>query len=282
MSEGYLIPLLTEENHEQVEMLACTIKKIDPLRKVVAVSHKQLNSLKGVDQIKVLDGLCDDATFNYFFSLLHSPFDKTIAFLPDQILTKFNTDVWEGLRGLGSMVMLKNRYSFSGETIPDAAYWKGDIELKSFGIASNINAIYFDKTQDASDILGFAIKLCGHYNHTDALNWAKDKNADGEDIFLPFFPEFLWPEWVMSFVQTVLQDKIVTFDFIHSIDLGKQEMNHWAPIWSREPWSRFLNYWVTDAGELKIENFVQHGLVKYQHAGWITDKVSRTFKGTNG
>lgn len=282
MSEGYIIPLLTEENVEQVEMLACSIKRIDPLRKVVAIAREQQNSIKGVDQIKVLDGLCDDDTFNYFFSLLHSPFDKTIAFLPDQILTKFNTDVWEGLRGLGSMVMLENRSSFSGERIDEAAYWKGDIEIKSFGFASNINAIYFDKKQDAADILGFAIKLCGNYNHTGALEWSKEKNSSGEDVFLPFFPEFLWPEWVLSFARSVLPDKIISFNFLNSIDLGKQEMNHWAPIWSKEPWSRFLNYWVTDTGEIKIENFVQHGLVKYQHVGWITDKIAKTFKGTNG
>jgi hypothetical protein len=278
MSEGYLIPLLNDDTVTQVELLACSIKAIDKTRRVVAVANKEFKGLRGVDSIIVPEGICDDNTFNYFYSLLKSPFDKTIAFLPDQILTKFNVDVWESLRGLAGVVVPKNKHNFAGETSPGNAYWTGSMELKSFGIATNLNAVYFNKDKDACDILGFALKICGSYNQKEATAWALEKQRESQELYLPYFPEFLWIEWVMSFIRKTSQDKIMEFDFVNSIDLSIQEMNHWSPHWSKEPWSRFLNYWVTDEAEIKIENFIQLGLIRYQHTGWLTDKIKKVFK----
>lgn len=282
MNEGYLIPLLTPENRDQVDLLSAMIKAWDPSRKIAAVSKVSVDDLPHVDEVIVLDELVDDTTFNYFLSLLNSPFDKTIAFYPDQVLTAFNTGVWESLRGLGSMVVLSSRSAFNGDPVPESQYWKGDIEIKSFGMASNLNAIYFDKQQDAKDILGFAIALCGNYNHDAALEWVNEKNSQGDELFLPFFPEFLWPEWIISFIRTVSSDKIISFDFLDSIDLGKQEMNQDNIKWNTEHWNRFLSYWVTDAGELKIENFIQLGLIRYHNSGWLSDDVKNKLKRVNG
>jgi hypothetical protein len=278
MNEGYLIPLVTAENAEQVELLAHTIKRLDPSRHVAAITKEKIDKISSVDDVIVLDGLCDDETFNYFFSLLHSPFDKTIALLPDQLLTYFNTDVWENLRGLGSMVILDKKYSFNGETLDDSIYWNGITEIKSFGFASNVNAVYFDKEKDAKDLLGFAINLSSNYNHDDVLNWVNEKNNEGDELFLPYLPDFLWPSWIISFMRMVIEDKIIAFDFMQNIDLGKQEMNHNSRQWREEPWNRFLNYWLTDSGELKVENFIQLGLIKYQHCGWLTDKIKNKIK----
>lgn len=281
MNEGYLIPLLNDSNVAQVELLACSIKAIDQTRRVVAVANKEFTGIKGVDLIITPEGLCDDDTFNYFYGLLKSPFDKTIAFLPDQILTKFNVDVWESLRGLSGVVIPKTRNSFSGEQIGNEVYWTSSMELKSFGLASNLNAVYLNKEKDAQDILGFALQICGTYDQKSAMDWSMNKQSASEEICLPFFPDFLWIEWVMSFIRSVASEKIMEFDFLNSVDLGLQEMNHWSPNWSKEPWTRFLNYWVTDQAELKIENFIQHGLIKYQHTGWLTDKIKKAFKDKN-
>ena len=282
MNEGYLIPLLNDSNVAQVELLACSIKAIDNTRRIVAVANKEFTGIKGVDLVITPEGLCDDDTFNYFYGLLKSPFDKTIAFLPDQILTKFNVDVWEALRGLSGIVVPKTRNSFSGDPIGEEVYWTSSMELKSFGMSTNLNAVYLNKEKDAQDVLGFALKICGTYDQKSAMDWSIEKQRTGEDVCLPFFPDFLWIEWVMSFIRSVANEKIMEFDFLNSIDLGMQEMNHWSPHWSKEPWTRFLNYWVTDTAALKIENFIQHGLVKYQHTGWLTDKIKKAFKDRNG
>ena len=280
-NEGYLIPLVSSGNLWQAELLAHSIKAIDPDRAVVAISAEQLLS-SVLDKVILLDGLCDDDNFNYFFSLLHSPFEKTIAFLPDQILTKFNVGAWESLRGLGGVVLPKNRYSFSGELISDTVYWRGNIENKSFDRTSNINAVYINKSEGAEELLGFALTLCGNYQQDAAIEWVKEKNKLNQEVLLPFFPEYLWSEWVISFLATLNPERIKRFDFVNCIDLSKQEMNHWNAIWSREHWSTFLNYWVTDAPEIKIENFIQHGLLRYQHTGWLTDDRIRLLKGLHG
>lgn len=280
-NEGYLIPLVSGANLWQAELLAHSIKAIDPDRSVVAISAEQLSS-SILDRVILLDGLCDDDNFNYFFSLLHSPFEKTIAFLPDQILTKFNVGAWESLRGLGGFVLPKNRYSFSGELISDTVYWRGNIENKSFGYTSNTNAVYINKSEGAEELLGFALTLCGNYQQDAAIEWVKEKNKLNQEVLLPFFPEYLWSEWVISFLATLNPERIKRFDFINCIDLSKQEMNHWNSVWSREHWSTFLNYWVTDTPEIKIENFIQHGLMRYQHTGWLTDDRIRLLKGLHG
>lgn len=280
-NEGYLIPLVTSDNLWQAELLAQSIKAIDHNRQVVAITREQISS-SVLDQVITLDGLCDDDNFNYFFSLLHSPFEKTIAVLPDQILTKFNVGAWESLRGLGGMVLPKNRYSFSGELIYDTVYWRGNIENKSFGRTSNINAMYINKAEGADELLGFALTLCGNYQQDAAIEWVKEKNKLNQEVLLPFFPEYLWSEWVVSFITTLNPERVKRFDFVNCIDLSKQEMNHWNAIWSKESWSTFLNYWVTDVPEIKIENFIQHGLIRYQHTGWLTDDRIRLLKGLHG
>lgn len=280
-TEGYLIPLVTSDNLWQAELLAHSIKAADPGRSVVAVSRAQLSSSE-IDQIIQLDGLCDDDNFNYFFSLLHSPFEKTMAFLPDQILTKFNVSVWESLRGLGGMVMPKNRHSFSGEPILDSVYWRGNIENKSFGRTSNINAIYINRSEGAAELLGFALTLCGSYDQDAAIEWVREKNQQNQSVLLPFFPEYLWSEWVVSFITTLNPERVKRFDFVNCIDLGRQELNHSNTVWSHEPWSTFLNYWVTAAPEIKIENFIQLGLIRYQHTGWLTADRIKLLKGLHG
>ena len=82
---------------------------------------------------------------------------------------------------------------------------------------------------------------------------------------------------MLSFLQTITDDKITTFDFIHCIDLSKQENNYVNNNWTRR-WSEFLTYWVNEDGLVKIENFVQRGLVKYESSAWLTQEVQQHLK----
>jgi hypothetical protein len=94
---------------------------------------------------------------------------------------------------------------------------------------------------------------------------------------MPPSPEFIWPSWMLSFLQSITDDKISTFDFMHCIDLSKQENNFINNNWTRR-WSEFLTYWVNDQGVLKIENFVQHGLVKYDSSAWLNEETQQNLK----
>ena len=61
------------------------------------------------------------------------------------------------------------------------------------------------------------------------------------------------------------------------IKRSKQENNFINNNWTRR-WSEFLTYWVNDSGVVKIENFVQLGLVKYESCGWLNDESLTNLK----
>lgn len=272
MNEGYLIVNATNDNLKQVELLVHSIKKIDKSRPIIIAScNTDLKTISGITDIVTVENV-DNKVLQYFKCLLASPLDKTIALLPDQILTEFNVDVWESLRGMGPIVIPEKKLNFAGDRIWPSAYWMDSMEEKTFGHASVINAIYLDQACGARDVLGLAIDICSSYQQQEFLTWVKQQSDLGESLSLPIFPEFLWEQWILSFLRTVLQEKIRQFDFVNCIDLSIQENNFWNPIWSKEAWNKFLTYWVTDKSEIKIENFIQKGLIKYQHAGWLSEE----------
>jgi len=279
MEEGYLIVNATNENLIQVELLIYSIKKIDPSRPVIVTTFdEELKNVKGVTDLIHLDSVGENKVLQYFKSLLATPLEKTIALLPDQLLTKFNVDVWESLRGMGPIIIPEKKLSFAGDRIWPSAYWQDSAEEKTFGYASVLNAVYLNQSYGAKDILGIAVDLCASYEQQEFLEWSRQLSDSGDDLLLPTFPEFLWEQWVVSFLRNVLEDKIKTFDFVDCIDLSIQENNFWNPIWSKESWNKFLSYWVTEEGKLKIENFIQLGLVKYQHTGWLSEEYLSLLK----
>jgi hypothetical protein len=270
MSEGYLIVNANMDNQVGVELLIRNIVKIDPYRPVSVIVND--NDIKFIEADDVIYSNEENPTLGYFKALLASPYDKTIALLPDQLLTAFDIIVWENLRGLDSIVLPKNRYSFNGQIIDPTLYNTASTELKSFGLSSIPNAIFFNKDKGCDNIFGLAAILCANYDQDDYINFFVDKEHE-----MPSFPKFIWNSWVMSLLQIITSGKISTFDFMHCIDLSKQENNYVNNNWTRR-WSEFLTYWVNDDGVLKIENFVQSGLVKYESCGWLTEEAILNLK----
>ena len=270
MSEGYLIVNGNIDNQIEIELLIRSIEKIDPYRPVSVIVDN--NDIKFIEADEVIYLNEANPTLGYFKALLASPYTKTIALLPDQLLTAFDTVVWENLRGLDSIVLPKNRYLFNGQIINPTLYNTASTELKSFGLYSIPNAVFFNKDKGCDNIFGLAAILCANYDQDDYINFFVDKEHE-----MPSFPKFIWSSWVMSLLQTITSRKISTFDFMHCIDLSKQENNFINNNWTRQ-WSEFLTYWVNDDGVLKIENFVQSGLVKYQSCGWLTEEVISNLK----
>ena len=270
MSEGYLITNSTAENRTQVDILIASIKKIDPLRQVSVVTNDKSISFIEADQIIYLEE--QNPTLAYFKSLLSSPYNKTISFLPDQILTMFDTNVWENLRSLNSIVIPKNKFLFNDEIINPNLYPTSSAELKSFDLESIPNAIYFNKDKNCNDVFGLAVILSANYHQDDYISFFVDKEHS-----MPPLPEFIWPSWVLSMLRSITDEKIQTFDFVHCIDLSIQANNYINNNWTRR-WSEFLTYWVNEQGVIKIENFVQHGLIKYESDAWLTKETLKNLK----
>ena len=270
MDEGYLIINSHSENVLEVNLLIQSIKKIDSKRPVCVATTD--NDLKFIEADKIIYIEEPNPTVAFFKSMLDSPYIKTIALLPDQILTSFNTAIWENLRGMESIVLPKNRFSFNDMIIDPVLYPLSQTDVKSFGLTSIPNAIYFNKEKECDYIFGLAVILSSNYEQHKYIDFFADKEHS-----MPPFPNFIWPSWMLSFLQTITDDKITTFDFIHCIDLSKQENNYVNNNWTRR-WSEFLTYWVNEDGVIKIENFVQRGLIKYESSAWLTQEVQQNLK----
>jgi|Laugresbdmm110dd_1035094.scaffolds.fasta_scaffold12267_4 hypothetical protein len=270
MSEGYLIVNGTVENSIEINLLITSIKKIDSNRPVSVIVNSTDAKFIEADSVIFLDET--NPTLCYFKSMLMSPYTKTIGLLPDQLLTYFDLGIWENLRSLDPIVLPKHRYLFNNEIVNPVMYSTASIEFKNFGVSSIPNAIFFNKDKGCDYILGLASVLCSSYDQDNYINFFADKEHE-----MPPFPKYIWPSWVLSLLQSITEKKISTFDFMHCVDLSKQENNYINNNWTKR-WSEFLTYWVNDEGTLKIENFVQHGLVKYESKGWLTDEILENFK----
>lgn len=274
MTEGYLITGVNANNLKYVELMINDINHLDPSRSISIAGC-------GIDNIKnsllhskiVFDEEYIEKNPNiiYFSSVMQSPYDRTIVFLPNQLLTEFNIEVWENLRGLGPVVFPKTRKSFSYEDIPNSAYTDADLEEKTFGFSVILNCAYYDKMLGSDNLLGFATNLAASYEFEDYITWFNE-NKQKQDVLLPSFPKWLTPSWVMCLLKAISPEKIKFYDFITCIDLGIQENNHWNKRWSEMSWNKFLSYWVTEDGDIKIENFIQKGLINYETTGWIDEK----------
>jgi hypothetical protein len=270
MSEGYLIINSTAENKTEVDILIASIKRIDPSRAISVVTNDKTISFIEADEIIFLEE--QNPTLSYFKSLLLSPYTKTISFLPDQILTMFDTNIWENLRSLNSIVIPKNKFLFNNEIINPNMYTTSSTELKSFEIESIPNAIYFNKDKGCDDVFGLAVILSANYDQDAYIDFFVDKEHS-----MPPLPKFIWPSWILSMLRLTTDEKIYAFDFIHCIDLSIQENNYINNNWTKR-WSEFLTYWVNEQGVIKIENFVQHGLIKYESDAWLTKDTLKNLK----
>ena len=270
MTEGYLIVNCTMKNLTQVELLVKSIRLFDKQRPISIIAHEDnlKKYLLYIDEEIYLKP-SKILTATYFHSLLASPYTKTIAFNPDQILTNFNIDVWENLRGMNSIVMPKTKSNFNGDLLDYSLYTHGSIEQKSFGEGSIIDAIFFNKDKGCDYVFGMAALISYYYNQNQFIDFFADK----ENNVMPPFPKYMWPEWVMSLMYKILEFKITKFDFINLIDLSVRENNYTNNKWSSMTWPEFLSYWVNEQGDIKIENYVQLGLVKYNTSAWLTDST---------
>jgi hypothetical protein len=163
--------------------------------------------------------------------------------------------------------MPKTRSSFNGELLDYSLYSEGSNEQKSFGEGSIIDAIFFNKDKGCDYVFGMAVLIASQYNQNEFIDYFADK----ENNSMPAFPKYIWPEWLMSLMYKILPFKITKFDFVNLIDLKIRENSYVNDSWSKKPWPEFLSYWVNDTGDIKIENYIQLGLVKYSTSAWLTE-----------
>lgn len=272
MKEVYIINCENESEILSAELLAKCIKHFDSSRDVIISTTQPPSKFSsGLNIVQYTD--TSNPTLNYFKAIVDVECDRAIYFKPDQLLTHFTDECWETLRNLSSIVTLKTRLSFSGEPINPQVYYQDSINLSNLSATKNVNAVYFDFTKHGRQLLGFCIDFASDYDYKNIKKYVADQINNGEQINLPTFPEYIWPSWILTYTSLVFDDEFIEFDFLDNIDVSKQDYNTADHIWSSRSWNKFLSYWISDSGQLKIENFIQSGLLKYQTTAWLDEII---------
>lgn len=272
MKEVYIINCETDQQVVSVNMLSKSIRHFDSTREIVVATP--LAAELFLNQVTIHNyELSSNPTLNYFKAVVDVKCDRAIYFKTDQLLTHFTTDCWETLRNLSSIVTLKTRLNFAGNEINPDVYYQDNINLSTLKDTKNINAVYFDFSKNARQLLGFCIDFCSDYDYNKVQDFSNELKQQEVQNFLPAFPEFIWPSWVISFVSLLFDEDFIEFDFLDNIDLSLQEYNITDSVWSNKSWNQFLSFWVTEQGQIKIENFIQSGLIKYQNTAWLNDNI---------
>ena len=270
MKEAYVIHCENDKQVQSAELLATTLKFYDSSRIVAVTTPCNATAFKVITTVHTYEST-SNPTLNYFKAIVDLDYDRILYFKADQLMTHFTTDAWETLRNLSSVVTLADRLDFSGEKIQPEVYYQDSINLKTVQETTNTNVVYFDFSKSARQLIGFCIDFSSDYSYESVQSFVRDMRDLGNHVDLPNFPEYIWPSWVLSFTSKVFDDEFIKFNFVDNIDLSRQELNIKDGIWASKRWNHFLSHWFTEQGQLKIENFIQSGLVKYENIAWITN-----------
>jgi len=277
MKEIYIIHCEQSDDVLSSELLAESIRRFDDSRDIIITTPVPAVEFSKGTNLHLYEAT-PNPTLNYFKSAVDVNCDRAIFFKSDQILTHFSTECWETLRNLSSIVTLKTKLSFAGEEINPKVYYLDSVNIANLGSTKNLNAVYFDFSKNARQLLGFCIDFSSNYDYNSIQQFTHALREKNATVALPAFPEFTWPSWVFTYVSLLFEEEFIEFDFLDNIDLSKQDYNIEDHIWSTRSWHQFLSYWVTDIGQLKIENFIQSGLVKYQNTNWLNDIILARLK----
>jgi hypothetical protein len=270
MKEAYVIHCEDDKQVQSAELLATTLKFYDSSRPIVVVTPCTPTSFKVIKEVRAYEST-SNPTLNYFKAIVDLDYDRILYFKPDQLMTHFTIDAWETLRNLSSVVTLEDRLDFAGEKILPDVYYQDSINIKTIQKTTNVNVVYFDFSKSARQLIGFCIDFSSDYSYESAQLFVRAAKDAGTAVDLPQFPEYIWPSWLLSFASIVFDEEFIKFNFVDNIDLSRQEFNIKDSIWASKRWNHFLSHWFTERGQLKIENFIQSGLIKYENIAWITD-----------
>jgi len=270
MKEIYLINCSNKAELDQAKVLAVSLRHFDKSRPVYIAGPKELEE-QYPNFITFGYESEGNYTHDYFTALIESDFDRAIYFTPWQICQYFDPAVWEPLRNLTPIVGLNIKKMYNESIIDPSVYFEDKVNIATLNTTFNNSAIYVDNTKNAKKIIGSCIDLAASYS-LDEVNQVVEKllEENKEVALLDNFPDSVWPSWVLSLYSIVYEDLFFKYDFVNNIDLSRQECAN-NEQWRTSKWNHFLRYHVDNDGILRIENFVQKGLVTYRDPSWLSD-----------
>ena len=193
-------------------------------------------------------------------TLTQTPYDNTLFLYSDTLILTNIEDVFQQL-DFYDIVMNKDLLDFKGSKITRQLY-----EQRKMIVKNNLqdvwsNAILYKKTDAVMELTKLTHRIITFW-HTFKDQFLKEYSID-DKLELRFN--------VALCLAIKLSDVSVAQGF-QLTTLSRQEENTASMAWANLDWFKFLNAWVMDNRQVKVENYIQAGIWHYGK-NWINDDI---------
>lgn len=261
MSNGIITYADSEQYVKQAVLLALTARKNSNLNTSIVVTDDQLTKdfKQYFDKIYVLEKV-DYLERGLLNCLTASEYDKTLFLYSDTLILSDISNVFQ-LLDYNDLVLNKELMDFKGSKITRPLYEQRKIIVRNKLPDVWTNAILYKKSQDFMDLT----KL----THRIVTFWRQFKEQ--------FLPEYaiddkLNLKFNVAFSLALKLSDIQYYPSLTLTTLSKQEENTASMAWANLEWFKFLNAWILDNQQIKVENYIQTGIWHYGK-NWINEEI---------
>lgn len=261
MHNGIITYADSNQHVKQAVLLAVTAKKNSNLPVTIVVPKEELvTAYKDYfDNICVLEKV-DSVERGLVDTLTQTPYDNTLFLYSDTLILTNIEDVFQQL-DFYDIVMNRELLDFKGSKITRQLY-----EQRKMIVKNNLqdvwsNAILYKKTDAVMELTKLTHRIITFWR-VFKDQFLKEYSID-DKLELKFN--------VALCLAIKLSDTSVALGFPLTT-LSRQEENTASLAWANLDWFKFLNAWVMDNGQVKVENYIQAGIWHYGK-NWINDDI---------
>jgi len=263
MNNGIITYADSVKHIQQAVLLAVTAKKNSGLPVTIAIPpqcEQLVNAYKEYfDTICLLDKV-DSVERGLIDTLTRSPYDNTLFLYSDTLILTDIADVFL-LLDYHDIVMNDQLLDFKGSPITRQLYEQRKMIVKNNLVDVWSNAILYKKSDDVMELTKLTHRIITFWR-TFKDQFLKDYSID-DKLGLKFN--------VALCLASKLSDTTIAKGFTIST-MSKQEENTASLAWANLDWFKFLNAWIMDNSQVKVENYIQAGIWHYGK-NWLTDDI---------
>jgi hypothetical protein len=259
MSNGIITFASNAKCVEQAILLAITAKANSHLPVTLVtptnlnVNEQYFNSVIKIKPTDVLErSLLDTLTI--------TPYTNTLFLYSDTLVLSDISDIFDNLL-YSPVVFNRTLLDFKGLPITKQLYSDRKIILKNGLKDIWSNAILYKNIDEFNEFILLAHRIITYWD-TFKEQFLTEYSID-DNLKFKF-------NIVLCLAQK-LSDISVSQGF-NITTLSRQEENTIHYNWAKMNWYKFLNSWILDSGQVKVENFIQHGIWHYTST-WMTDEI---------
>jgi len=193
-------------------------------------------------------------------TLTITPYTNTLFLYSDTLVLSDISDIFDNLL-YSPVVFNRTLLDFKGLPITKQLYSDRKIILKNGLKDIWSNAILYKNIDEFKEFILLAHRIITYWD-TFKEQFLTEYSID-DNLKFKF-------NIVLCLAQK-LSDISVSQGF-NITTLSRQEENTIHYNWAKMNWYKFLNSWILDSGQVKVENFIQHGIWHYTST-WMTDEI---------